>query len=133
MHTLIAAKQADLRLAIDLYLAEEPGVTVVGTASEAPSLRALLRTSRPDLVLLDWELPGHPPASLLAEIKRLDCHPQVIVLGKKTALKPAVLAAGADAFVLKGDPPGQLLAAVRQAQSRRATAENPTSTELKGE
>ena len=133
MQLLVATEQADLRLAIELYLTEEPGVTIIGTVGEAPSLRALLRTSRPDLVLLDWDLPGHPPASLLAETKSLDCHPQVIVLGRELELKPVVLAAGADAFVLKGDPPRQLLAAVRRAQSRRASAENQTFTKRKGE
>lgn len=133
MYILVATKHTDLRLAIELYLAEEPGVTIVGTASEAPSLRALVRTARPDLVVLDWALPGHSPSSLLAEIKSIDRPPQVIVLGAEVELKPVVLAAGADAFVLKADPPGHLLAAVRQARLLRATAVNQISTGKKGE
>ena len=46
---------------------------------------------------------------LLAEVKKSDSDRQVIVLGRERALAPAILAAGANAFVLKGDPPGQLL------------------------
>jgi DNA-binding NarL/FixJ family response regulator len=132
MRVLVAAKESDLRLAIELYLDEEPGVTIVGTASEAPSLRALVRTTRPDLVLLDWELPGHAPTSLLAEIRKNECPPQIIVLGKEVELKPTILAADADAFVLKGDPPRQLSDAIRQARLRRASAEQ-SSIETKGE
>ena len=131
MHTLVATQQADLRLAIELYLAEEPGVEIIGTASEATSLCGMVRTARPDLIVLDWDLPGHPPGSLLAEIKMADRLLQVIVLCREAELKPAVLAAGADASVLKGDPPSKLLAAVRQARSRQALEieSNPLPTD----
>ena len=133
MQILLATKQADLRLAIELYLTEEPGMDIVGTVSEAASLRARLQASRPDLVLLDWDLPGHPPADLVTEAKSLPPGPQVIVLGRDFDTKPAARAAGADAFVLKGDPPRQLLAAVRRVRPRRGTAEISDSTEGKEE
>ena len=133
MYILVATKQSDLRLAIELYLTEEPGLDIVGTASEAASLRALLRTTRPDLLLLDWELPDHPPANLVAEAKGFASCPQVIVLGHKLDVKPKAEAAGADAFVLVGDQPRHLLAAVQQARSRRALAMDQETTEKKGE
>lgn len=133
MDVLVATKQADLRLAIELYISEEPGIHVVGTTSEAASLRALLQASSPDLVLLDWELPGHPPASLLAEAKSLNPRPQVIVLGQDLNAKQAALAAGADAFVLKGDSPTHLLTVIQQARSRQAAAREKEPTEMKGE
>ena len=133
MHILVAIAQMDLRLAIELYLAEGPGVTLVGSASEAPSLRALVRTARPDLVVLDWALPGQFPKNLTAEIKRIDPPPQVIVLGTQTEQRPAALAAGADAFVLQADPPTRLLTAVQEARLRRASTEDPTRAETRGE
>ena len=101
MRILLATEQPELRLALGLFLSEEPGMTIVGSASEAASLRSLLITARPELVLLDWDLPGHPPASLVAEAKSLNPHPHVIVVGKELDAKQAALAAGADAFVLK--------------------------------
>lgn len=133
MDILLASMQLDLRVALEILLREEPGTDVVGTASDAASLRALLQACRPDLVLLDWDLPGHPAASLLVEAKSLDPRPQVIVLGRDLDLKQTVLAAGADAFVLKGDPPGLLLTAIRQARPQRAAAKEKKSTETKGE
>lgn len=133
MHILVATKQSDLRLAIELYLTEEPGLDIVGTVSDAASLRAVLPASHPDLVLLDWDLLGHPPADLVAEAKSLASRPQVIVLGKDFDVKPTALAAGADDFVLKGDSPQHLLAAVQQAQSRRAPAIDTVITAKKGE
>jgi DNA-binding NarL/FixJ family response regulator len=121
MNILVATKQADLRLAIELYLTEEPGLEIVGTARESASLRALLRTSLPDLVLLDWDLPGQSPAELVTEAKSVSpC--QVVVLGRDLDIKTAALTAGADAFVLKGDPPRHLLDAIHQARSRPGLA-----------
>ena len=100
---------------------------------DAASLRALLQTSRTDLVLLDWDLLGHPLADLVAEARSLASRPQVIVLGGDFTAKPAALAAGADAFVLKGDPPRYLLAAVQQARSRRTPAIDNATRKKKGE
>ena len=132
MEIVLASAQFDLRVALEILLREEPGTTVVGTASGAASLRALLQVSRPALVLLDWDLPGHPPASLVAEAKSLDPHLQVIVLGKDPDVKHAVLASGADAFFVKGDSPRPLLTAIRQARARRAAVERQIPTETKG-
>jgi DNA-binding NarL/FixJ family response regulator len=133
MHILIATKQPDLRLAIELYLIEEPGLEFVGTVSDAASLRALLQASHPDLVLLDWELPGPPATNLLAEVRTLDPHLQVIVLGSDLDAKPTALAAGADAFVLIGSPPRHLLTAVQQARTRQAPVIDNETTNKKGE
>ena len=51
LDVLLAVRQADLRLAIDLFLREEPGLTVVGVACETEGLIALLRTFMHDLSL----------------------------------------------------------------------------------
>ncbi len=122
MQVVLAAQHRDLQLALQLYLDAEPGLFVVGTVTEAASLRALLRTAYPDLVLLDWDLPGYAPIPLLAEIKRPRPSPQVIVLGRDEGARQEALAAGADAFVVSGDTPSDLMAAIRQSRARHAAA-----------
>ena len=117
MRIVLAVQQGDLGLALQLYLDAEPGLFVVGTATEAASLRALLRTAGPDLVILDWDLPGYAPIHLLGEVKRLRCSPQVIVLGRDGDVRREALAAGAEAFVLLGDPPGDLMETIRRSQA----------------
>ena len=119
MQVVLAVQQRDLGLALQLYLDAEPGLFVVGTATEAASLRALLRTASPDLVILDWDLPGYAPFHLLGEVKRIRCSTQVIVLGSDEGVRQESLAAGADAFVVSGDSPADLMAAIRESRERQ--------------
>ena len=113
MQILFAIGDTDLRLSLELLLSEEPGVRIVGSASDTEGMLALVKSSCPDLVLLDWELPGDPIKAVLGEILALDCQPNSIVLGKRGGSKEAAVQAGADIYLTKGDPPEQLLVAIR--------------------
>ncbi len=124
MDILLASARSDLRFALEVLLREQPGLAVIGTATGSEGLLALARSTCPDLAILDWDLPGRPPTDVLAEACTLDCHPYLIVLGRNTRDRQAALAAGADTFVVRGDPPSHLLAAVQQARVQRiATAD----------
>ena len=118
MQLVLAVEPCDLGLALQLYLDAEPGLFVVGAVAEAASLRALLRTAHPDLIILDWDLPGYATTHLLAEAKQLRHCPQIIVLGLDEGIRQEALAAGADAFVLSGDSPADLMAAIRESRDR---------------
>ena len=113
MRILLAVGDTDLRLSLELLLSEEPGVIIAGSVIDASGLLALIKSSCPDLVLLDWELPKCPIQSVLDEIKSLDCQQNTIVLGRRSDSKEQSLRAGADVYLTKGDPPEQLLAALR--------------------
>jgi DNA-binding NarL/FixJ family response regulator len=114
MRIVLAIGVSDLRLAVELLLGEEPGVAVVGSASDTQGLLALIGSIRPDTALVDYDLPDKPIADVLGEIKSDEQAPKIIVLGKDAAQRDAALTSGADAYVLKGDPPEQLLASIRQ-------------------
>jgi DNA-binding NarL/FixJ family response regulator len=116
MNIVLAVRQAHTRLALELVLSEEPGVTVVGMASETEGLLALARTAHPDLVVLEWGLPGRPVEAVLADAQALPSPIRFLVLGRDPDLKQPALQAGACAFVLVGDPPELLLLALRQAR-----------------
>ena len=109
---LLAVHQPDLRLAIDLLLREEPGLNVVGVARETKTLLALLRVIQSDLLLLDWTLTGQPLSGVLTKIHEQADRPKIIVLGTLEDDQDTILAAGADAFVVKGETPQQLLTAI---------------------
>ena len=117
MNILLAIYWRDLRLAIDLFLREEPGINVVGVAGETESLLALFETTRPQIVLLDWDLPGRTIPEVLRTIHAAANPPKLIVLGNRENQKDIALKTGADVFVVKGEPPQQLVAAIRQISS----------------
>lgn len=114
MKIVLALRQAQARLVLELVLSDEPGLTVVGTASETEGLLALARTAQPDLVLVEWDLPGRPMPEVLMVARSLPHSTHVLVLGRDSQQHQPALHAGAQAFVLVGDPPECLLAAVRQ-------------------
>jgi DNA-binding NarL/FixJ family response regulator len=110
MRILLADDQPKLRFALRLLLEREPDLEVVGEAADAETLLAQLETTQPDIVLLDWELPGLKPADMLPYLRAAFPRLKVIALsGRLEALQPA-LSAGADAFVSKASPPERLLA-----------------------
>jgi DNA-binding NarL/FixJ family response regulator len=114
MNVVLAIRQTDARLALELLLSEEPGVSIVGAASETAGLLALTQTALPDLVVVEWTLPGRSLLDVLPEAQTLTDKLRFLVVGQDADEKQSALDAGAHAFVLIGDPPEHLLAAVRQ-------------------
>jgi DNA-binding NarL/FixJ family response regulator len=110
---LVADNDVRVRSALQTLLKQEPEPIAIRESSDLGSLAIQVKEFQPDLVLLDWELPGRPAAALLFALHGLEVKPKVIVLSKRPESEQAALDAGADAFVSKGDPPDQLLAAFR--------------------
>lgn len=117
MRVLLAAKNHHLRISLELLVSEEPGLQVVGVVSETEGLQALLRTTHPDLVILDWELPGRQLRELLQDLRRKFVAAKFIVLGKDVEDKDNAMEAGAHAFVSMASPPEYLLNAIHRTQS----------------
>ena len=112
MRVLLADDQSKVRSALRLILEQQPDLNVLGEAVDAQGLLDWVRLVCPDVVLLDWELPGLSRHDLLSALRARCPHLKVIALSGRPEACQAALAAGADAFVSKGDPPEQLLAAV---------------------
>ena len=102
---LIGDRQPAVCSAVKTFLEKKLGLDVVGEAYDSEELLAQITATLPDVVLLDWELPGGPAAELLATVLALDVRPKVIVLGCDPTQRGAALAAGADYFISKADPP----------------------------
>lgn len=111
-NVIIAVRDADLRLSLDLLLREEPCLNVVGTATTSESALGLVKAERPTLVLLEWGLSGRPTEEVLTEIKTSNPSPHVILLGNRTDHKQLASRFGADAFLSIGTAPKSLLSAI---------------------
>jgi len=111
---LLADNDARVRSALRHLLRQEPEQLVIQESADLDSLAAQVREFKPDLVLLDWELPGRPAAALLFALHGLDYHPQVIVLSRRGESEQEALAMGADGFVSKSESPDRLLDTFRR-------------------
>jgi DNA-binding NarL/FixJ family response regulator len=114
MKVLIADDQPRVRTAMRVLLDMAPHVHVIGEALNADELLAVIEASQPDLVLLDWELPGMLADAALAGIRRLHPGLLVIALSARPEAHVAALAAGTDAFVSKLEAPDRLLRIIQQ-------------------
>jgi DNA-binding NarL/FixJ family response regulator len=120
MRILLADNQPRVRFALRVLLERQPGWQVVGEAVDADGLLDQAEVTRPDLVLLGWELPGLLAAGSLPALRGVCSDLLVIALSGRPEARRASLDAGADAFVSKSDPPERLLAAIeKQEEAKR--------------
>lgn len=110
---LLADKQPHVRSALRILMNLEAGFVIVGEAVEAGDMLAQIRVTRPDLVLLDWELPGLPAIGSIPAVRTSFPDLKIIALSSHLEARFEALAAGADDFISKVDPPDRLLAALR--------------------
>ena len=112
---LLADDQGQVRSALRLLLAQEADLAVVGEAADATGLLLAVADKAPDLLLLDWELPGLPVGQLLRllQFERPDL--QIIVMSSRPEVERQALALGIQAFMSKSEPPERVLAAIYDA------------------
>jgi DNA-binding NarL/FixJ family response regulator len=103
-----------VRFAVQVLLARQPGLQVVGEAGDAEGLLAQVLDHVPDVVLLDRRLRGMATADLVQALRRETANIRVIILGDRPEMRKDAFEAGGDAFVAKVDPPERLLAAIRE-------------------
>jgi CheY-like chemotaxis protein len=91
---LLADDQAKVRSALRLLLEQEPGLSVVGDAVETEELLAQAEALCPDLMLLDWELPGLQTADPLRALRAGCPNLKVIAVSGRPEARRASLAGG---------------------------------------
>ena len=122
VRVLVADDDALIRSALSDLIEGRPGLALVGTAHDAESAIALAISSRPDVAVLDYRIPGGG-VHAVREITRLCPGTAVLCLSAYgdpgTASK--MLGAGAREFLVKGvstneDIVASILAAARIAE-----------------
>lgn len=104
-----------LREGIAVVVDGEPDLRYAGGAATAHEGLLLFRTLRPDVTLLDIQLPDMSGIDLLAALRRECAQARVIVLTtyRGDALASRALKAGAQGYLLKSMLQTDLLAAIR--------------------
>lgn len=114
MNILIGDAQSRVRFGLRLLFEQQPGWNVAGEADDAQALLNAVCVGCPDLVVLDWELPGMPAEELLAQIRQQCPRLGVVFMSGKIELRSMALLAGANIFTYKADPPEKLLEQIRE-------------------
>lgn len=101
----------------------------VHEAADGPSALEAARSANPDVVVLDWMLPGFDGMEVLRELRRFSEAYVVMLTARAEEVDKIVgLSAGADDYLTKPFSPGELVARVR-AMLRRSRGAAPAVTE----
>jgi two-component system response regulator DesR len=113
---VIADDQALVRGALAALLNLESDLSVVGEVGRGDEVLGVVAETKPDVVLLDVEMPGLDGISAAARLHR--SYPEVRILMVTTFGRPGFLRrameAGASGFVVKDTPARELADAVRR-------------------
>jgi DNA-binding NarL/FixJ family response regulator len=95
-----------LREVTRLGLEQDPDLLVVGEAQDAPTAIAEIPICRPDVLLLDFSMPGMDGFEALPSLKAASPQTKIIVLSGFSAdqLEQRSLELGADGYVEKCTP-----------------------------
>ncbi|MFC0221699.1 response regulator [Nocardioides zeicaulis] len=104
-----------VRSALSLMLGGQSDIEVVGEAGDGQSGVEMVRELDPDVVLMDIRMPGMDGLEATRHIHAAEAPPSVVVLTTFDADEHVVraVAAGADGFLLKDTPPGDIVGAIR--------------------
>lgn len=115
IRVLVADDQSMVRAGFGLLLADEPDIEVVAEAGNGLEAVAQAARCRPHVVLMDIRMPELDGLEATRRILAADPEARVLILTTFNLddYVYEALRAGASGFVLKDDPPDQLIAAVR--------------------
>lgn len=113
---LLAEDQVMMRGALAVLLGLEPDLEVVAEVGEGTAVLAEAHRTRPDVALLDIELPGRSGLDVAADLARElpGCRVVMVTTFARPGYVQRAMAAGALGFVVKDDPVEDLADAVRR-------------------
>lgn len=119
---LIADDHPDVAQALTELLRVQPDFLPVGTVDTARDLFEAVTKMRPAIVMIDWELPGFDPRAGVVTLRSDENSPKIVAMSAYVLAGRAALAAGADHFVSKTDPPESVLAILRTLRGNETAA-----------
>lgn len=101
--------------AMGAHFAHTNGFEVVGTLSNTKSLVAMVQDTKPDILVLDLDMPGQNPLEALREVTRTAALTRTVIFSGhlRRELVDQAMDAGAWGYVAKHDGEVSLVAAIR--------------------
>ncbi len=116
IRVLLADDEELIRVAVAALLGLEPDLDVVAQAADGRAAVEFARAHRPDVAVVDLQMPALDGIEVAAELRRAVPSCAVVILtGRgRPAQLPRALAAGAKGFLPKGSPGGALADVIRR-------------------
>jgi two-component system response regulator NreC len=117
LRIVLADDHEVMRYGLALVLDGEPDFEVVAQAGDVPSIRREVLAHRPDVLVLDLNMPGGTVLELIPKLHAEAPETQIVVLTMQDdpVVAQDVLHAGARAFVVKQVARSELAMAIRRA------------------
>jgi DNA-binding NarL/FixJ family response regulator len=111
---VVVDDHAAVRLGLSVAISSRPGLVCVGAVPDGELVPGLIQRARPDVVVLDYELPRVNGLELCRQIKSGVPAPAVVIYSAYVdrALTVPALLAGVDGMVHKGAPALELFEAI---------------------
>jgi DNA-binding NarL/FixJ family response regulator len=95
----------------------EPDLTVVGEAEDGLAVQSLADKLRPDVIVMDYEMPGLDGVAATRALadRGQPCRVVMLSIHDSAVVRSAASCAGICAFVAKHEPSDALIAAIREA------------------
>jgi two-component system response regulator DesR len=116
IRVLVAEDQAMVRGALKALLSMEPDIEVIAEAASGEEAVARAMAERPDVALLDIEMPGGDGISAAGRLRSAlpSCRSVILTTFGRPGFLRRAMDAGASGFLLKDSPPGELARAIRR-------------------
>jgi two-component system response regulator NreC len=120
---VLADDHTIMRNGLRMLLEAEPDLHVVSEAGSIQAVFAAVRTHRPDILLLDLNMPGGSSVAAISRLRRMSPTMKIVVLTMEQ--EPVFIRqaydAGASGYVLKESAATELVGAIRSAADRSAS------------
>lgn len=120
MITIVIAEDQKMLLgAFGLLLNLEEDMKVVGKASNGDEAIELVKSLKPDVCIMDIEMPGKSGLEAAEEIKSLNCKVIILTTFARTGYFQRALKAGVRGYLLKDSPSEELASSIRSVMEGR--------------
>jgi NarL family two-component system response regulator LiaR len=135
IHILIADDHAIVREGLRWLIDTEPGMELVGEATDGVEAVLKARSLQPDVILLDLVMPRKDGIEAIGEIKQENPEARVLVLTSFAEDEKvfSAIKAGALGYLLKDSSPQELLQAIRDVHRGESSLHPTIARKLIGE